>query len=214
MKTAEPKTNKNEGTLYVISAPSGAGKTSLVNALIESTNEICVSISHTTRQKRAGEIEGHHYYFVSQEKFQTLIQTKAFLEYAHVFQQDYYGTSRDFVEEKLSQGIDVVLEIDWQGAEHIRKIFQKVTTIFILPPSCETLIERLRKRARDDENIIASRMKQAKNEMSHYHSFDYVVINDQFEEALADLKSLVKATRLREPYQSKKYRTLIKELLS
>lgn len=214
MKTAEPKKNKNEGTLYVISAPSGAGKTSLVNALIESMDKICVSISHTTRQKRAGEIEGHHYYFVSQEKFQALIQTNAFLEYAQVFQQDYYGTSRDFVEKKLSQGIDVVLEIDWQGAEHIRKIFQKVTTIFILPPSCETLIERLRKRARDDENIIASRMKQAKNEMSHYSSFDYVVINDQFEAALADLKSIVTATRLREPYQSKKYTTLIKELLS
>ena len=199
--------------LYVVSAPSGAGKTSLVNALVESTSNICVSVSHTTRAKRPGEIEGVHYYFVSQKEFELLIKTQAFLEYAEVFQQDYYGTTRAFVTEKLSQNIDVVLEIDWQGAQQIRKIFPEIITIFILPPSREALIERLEHRARDDENTIKQRMAQARNEISHYHEFDYMIINDQFEEALADLKAIVCAERLRQRQQQKRYMPLIAELL-
>ena len=199
--------------LYVVSAPSGAGKTSLVNALVESTSNICVSVSHTTRAKRPGEIEGVHYYFVSQKEFELLIKTQAFLEYAEVFQQDDYGTTRAFVTEKLSQNIDVVLEIDWQGAQQIRKIFPEIITIFILPPSREALIERLEHRARDDENTIKQRMAQARNEISHYHEFDYMIINDQFEEALADLKAIVCAERLRQRQQQKRYMPLIAELL-
>lgn len=210
MKTAEFKTT---GTLYVISAPSGAGKTSLVNALLESMDRISVSISHTTRSKRTGEIEGHDYYFVNQETFQNLIKTGDFLEYAQVFQQDFYGTSRAFVEEKLSQNIDVILEIDWQGAKQIRKTFPEAVTIFILPPSYKALKERLTNRGRDDEKAIGNRMAQAKNEMSHYREFDYIVINDQFETALIDLTSIIRATRLKMPYQNKKYEKLIKELL-
>lgn len=205
--------NTYNANLYIVSAPSGAGKTSLVNALIESTCNICVSVSHTTRVRRAGETEGVHYYFVSKKEFESLIKAQAFLEYAEVFQQDYYGTTRAFVTEKLSQNIDVVLEIDWQGAQQIKKIFPEIITIFILPPSREALIERLEHRARDDENTIKQRMAQAKNEISHYHEFDYIIVNDQFEEALADLKAIVCSERLRQRAQQKKYMPLIAELL-
>jgi guanylate kinase len=204
---------KSVGALYVISAPSGAGKTSLVKALIESTEDLCVSISHTTRAKRNDEVDGVNYYFVSKEKFQSLIKADAFLEYANVFQQDYYGTTHHFVQEKLSQGIDVILEIDWQGAAQIRQTFKQVVTIFILPPSCEALMSRLYHRASDNEKVISERMAQAKNEMSHYQEFDYVIINDQFETALVDLKSIIRCGRLRQTYQQKKYGTLINQLL-
>lgn len=200
--------------LYVISAPSGAGKTSLVKALIESTPNICVSISYTTRAKRPGEMDGVNYYFVSEEEFESLIKAQAFLEYAKVFQQDYYGTTHAFVTEKLSQGIDVVLEIDWQGAQRIRRNFSETITIFILPPSRDALIERLKHRARDDENTIKKRMEQAKNEISHYHEFDYVIVNDRFEDALTDLKAVVCAHRLCQRHQQKKYKRLINELLT
>ncbi len=205
--------NTYNASLYVISAPSGAGKTSLVKALIESMKDICVSVSHTTRPKRPGEIDAVHYYFVGKEEFESLIKAQAFLEYAQVFQQDYYGTTHAFVTERLSQGIDVMLEIDWQGAQQIKKILPQAITIFILPPSREALIERLEHRARDDENTIKIRMEQAKNEISHYQEFEYIVINDRFEDALADLKAIVHARRLRQNYQQKRYMALIEELL-
>lgn len=204
----------DSGILYVVSAPSGAGKTSLVKALSESIPNLCVSISHTTRPKRPDETEGINYYFVSKQNFEALIKANAFLEYAQVFQQDYYGTSAAFVQEKLSKGIDVVLEIDWQGAAQIRNRFQQAVTIFILPPSCEALKERLKHRASDNETVIVQRMAQAKNEMSHYHEFDYLIVNDQFDTALADLKTIVQCHRLRQTYQQKKYAVLIKNLLT
>lgn len=194
--------------LYIIAAPSGAGKTSLVAALVASTNDICVSISHTTRPKRPGEIDGVNYYFVSEEAFQALIDKEAFLEHARVFQQNYYGTSHAFVLEKLSQGTSVVLEIDWQGAAQIKKLFPSAIGIFILPPSKNALIRRLKNRATDDDKTIGERMSEATNEMSHYREFDYIVINDQFEEALADLKAIVRAQRLRQKYQEKHYQLL------
>lgn len=199
--------------LYVIAAPSGAGKTSLVNALIESTNNICVSVSHTTRPKRPNETENTNYYFVNETEFESLIKAHAFLEYAKVFAH-YYGTTRAFVLEKLAQGIDVILEIDWQGTQQIKKTFPEAITIFILPPSQNALIERLKHRASDNEETIKNRMAQAKNEMSHYHEFDYLVINDQFAHALADLKIIIQSERLRQRYQEKKYQVLIDELLS
>lgn len=199
--------------LYVIAAPSGAGKTSLVKALIESTSNICVSVSHTTRPKRVNETENTNYYFVDEVEFESLIKANAFLEYAKVFEH-YYGTTRTFVLEKLAQGIDVILEIDWQGAEQIKKTFPEAITIFIFPPSKNALIDRLKHRASDNEQTIKNRMAQAKNEMSHYHEFDYIVINDQFADALADLKIIIQSERLRQNYQQKKYRVLIDELLS
>lgn len=208
------KSLTHSGVLYVISAPSGAGKTSLVKALVESIPNLCVSISHTTRPKRPDEIEGVNYYFISKQKFESLIKAKAFLEHAQVFQQDYYGTNAAFVEEKLSQGIDVILEIDWQGAAQIRKAFQKAVTIFILPPSCDALKERLQHRASDNETVISKRMTEAKSEMSHYHEFDYLIVNDQFDTALADLKTIVQCRRLRQTYQQKKYAELIQRLLT
>lgn len=199
--------------LYVIAAPSGAGKTSLVKALVDSTNDICVSVSHTTRPKRSGETEGVNYYFVDENKFQSLIASNAFLEYARVFQQHYYGTSYDFVIEKLSQGIDVILEIDWQGATQIKKIFPAAVGIFILPPSQDALIRRLESRGTDDKNTINTRMAEAKNEMSHYHEFDYIIINDQFDEALKDLKAIVRSGQLQRNYQLKKQASLLDQLL-
>lgn len=198
--------------LFVLSAPSGAGKTSLVKALLKSMDNLCVSVSHTTRPRRPNEIEGINYYFVSEKEFQSLIASNAFLEYARVFQQSYYGTSRAFVMNKLAQGIDVILEIDWQGAAQIKKLFPQAIEIFILPPSQATLMKRLQNRAMDDENTIKQRMSSAKNEISHYAEFDYIVINDQFEDALNDLETIIKAQRLSRQYQEKRHADLIEKL--
>ncbi len=196
------------GTLYIISAPSGGGKTSLVNALLQSVSNIDVSISHTTRPKRPGEQDGTNYHFVDEKTFSDLISQQAFLEHANVF-GNYYGTSKIWVEEKLKAGVDIILEIDWQGAQQIKKIIPSGIGIFILPPSWETLKERLHERAQDDETVIKRRLTEARTEISHCHEYDYWVVNDDFKKALADLSSIVHARRLRQEVQKVKLKNLL-----
>lgn len=200
------------GTLYVISAPSGAGKSSLVNALIEKTSGIGVSVSHTTRAKRDGEQDGVAYHFIEKELFVSMVKENAFLEHAQVF-DNYYGTAVANIEENLKQGEDVILEIDWQGAEQVRKLIPTSVNIFILPPSLRALEERLRGRGQDSDEIIARRMRDAKSETSHFSEYDYLVVNDDFEDALAELKSIVLARRCRFGAQSERLSALLKELL-
>lgn len=200
------------GTLYTVSAPSGAGKTSLVKALIESTEQIQVSVSHTTRPMRPGEIDGINYHFVSNEDFNAMLAEDAFLESAKVF-DNQYGTSRKWVEETLQQGIDVILEIDWQGAEQIKKMLP-CTAVFILPPSKEELESRLTNRGQDDTEIIAKRMSEAQSEMSHYPSADFLVINDNFDTALGDLQALIRAKRLEKAPQQQRHAELLAKLLA
>lgn len=202
----------SKGTLYIISAPSGAGKTSLVKELTAATENIIVSVSHTTRAKRDGEKEGVDYHFVDQEEFLSMAGGSAFLEHAKVF-DNYYGTSQQHVEQQLLQGHDVILEIDWQGARQVRKQFNDSLSIFILPPSKEALKERLQNRGQDNEEIINRRMKDAVNEMSHYAEFDYIIINDDFNVALQELSSIFKANRLRQLQQEQKLENLLIELL-
>lgn len=200
------------GTLYIISAPSGGGKTSLVNALVSSMNNLFISISYTTRPMRPGEQDGVNYHFVSSTEFQELIRKNTFLEHAKVFNHEY-GTSRAWVEQQLKQGRDVILEIDWQGAQQIRKNFKQCVSIFILPPSRDALRDRLLNRAQDNSQVIELRMAQAINEMSHYHEFDYLIINDVFENALFDLKAIIRSRRLLLPMQEDIHDELIKNLL-
>ena len=184
------------GTLYIISAPSGAGKTSLVSALLESNAGIEVSVSHTTRPTRDGEIDGHHYHFVSIDSFKAGIEADVFLEYAQVF-DNFYGTSKSTVKQRLEQGIDVILEIDWQGARQIRKLEPDVCSIFILPPSIEALEQRLQSRNQDSDEVIARRLSQAKEDATHYADYDYVIINQDFDEALAELQSIFISQRVK-----------------
>jgi len=201
------------GNLYIISAASGAGKTSLVKALVEATPEIVVSISCTTRPSRPGEEDGVHYYFLSQDQFQAMLDRGELLESARVF-DNYYGTSRAWVEERLAQGVDVVLEIDWQGARQVRETFPKSTSIFILPPSRGELERRLCARAQDGEDIIARRMRDAVAEMSHYDEFDYIVVNDDFDTAMGELRTIVHSGRLRQGVQVQRHQALLTELLA
>ncbi|MCL7423030.1 MAG: guanylate kinase [Methylobacter sp.] len=203
----------NHGKLYIIAAPSGAGKTSLVKQLVADLDSLTVSISHTTRPMRPGEAHGRDYYFVSIADFQAMLEQQAFLEHARVF-DNFYGTARQTVQENLSQGLDVILEIDWQGAQQIKKLLPDSQSIFILPPSTAVLQQRLRNRGQDDEQIIARRMRDAVAEMSHYHEFDYLVVNDDFEQALAALKSILIANRLMRQRQQHKLAPLLKALLS
>jgi guanylate kinase len=185
------------GTLYILSAPSGAGKSSLLRALLDAMGgTVAVSVSHTTRKPRPGEINGRDYHFVDLATFQAMVDEGAFLEHARVF-DNHYGTSRQVVEQQLSAGQDVVLEIDWQGARLVRKLMPESTGIFILPPSRETLRERLQGRGQDDPAVIERRMCDAISEMSHYHEYDYLVINDVFERALEDLSAILRSSRLR-----------------
>lgn len=174
----------------MIAAPSGAGKTSLVKALLERTPELHVSVSNTTRQRRPTEEHGREYYFVSVPEFQELVERGEFLEHAQVF-DNYYGTGRRPVEAQLAQGHNVVLEIDWQGARQVRKAMPECSTIFILPPSRRALEERLRKRATDSDAVIERRLRDAVGDMSHSREFDYVVVNDDFEQAVGDLMRIV-----------------------
>ena len=201
------------GNLYIVSAPSGAGKTSLVAALKERLKDLVISVSHTTRAKRPGEQDGVNYHFVSQDQFKKLMASGEFLESAEVF-GNYYGTSKAWVEDNLSAGRDIILEIDWQGAKQVRLSFPEVRTIFILPPSLETLNSRLVSRGQDSSEIIAKRLSQAKNEISHYSDFDYLVINDNFEEALEELKAIFLANRLVIQRAQQNHESLIEELLS
>jgi len=178
------------GKLFVIAAPSGAGKTSLVKALLARHPELHVSISHTTRKRRPNEEEGREYYFVSVAQFEDLVAAGQFLEHARVF-DNLYGTGRKPVAEQLGRGHNVVLEIDWQGAQQVRRALPECSTIFILPPSKEALASRLRNRATDSDEVIARRLREAVGDMSHWNEFDYVVVNDDFERAVADLGRIV-----------------------
>lgn len=184
------KTDTEPTHLYVISAPSGAGKTSLVSALLGARPRLVVSVSHTTRPRRAGEVEGQSYFFVSVERFETLIREGAFLEYARVF-DNYYGTGRSQVDQRLSQGRDVVLEIDWQGAQQVRQALPECISIFILPPSRQVLEQRLRNRGTDDEAVIRRRLADAATDMTHCPEFDYAIINDSFDQALSELGNIL-----------------------
>lgn len=205
-------THALQGQLYIIAAPSGAGKTSLVTALSETIDDLKVSISHTTRAMRPGEIDGQNYFFIDEPRFLAMQQRGEFLESAQVFDH-HYGTTHKWVVETLNQGIDVILEIDWQGARIARERHPKALGIFILPPSVEALRERLKVRASDNEAIINSRMAKATQEMSHFGEFDYLIINDDFEAALQDLESIIKSERLRQKDQAVRHRELITNLL-
>ncbi len=210
-KTAE--TAVDSGTLYVISAPSGAGKTSLVKALLDTLDGIEVSVSHTTRAMRPGEVDGRDYHFVDAERFLAMVVEGDFLEHAQVF-DNYYGTSKQAVQERLQCGRDVILEIDWQGAQQVRKLFPDCRSVFILPPSKAALRERLTGRGQDSEAIIERRLRDAEADMSHYDEFDFVVVNDDFEQALSELRAIVIAQRLSLQRQAMRLRELIAELIS
>jgi guanylate kinase len=178
------------GTLFIFSAPSGAGKSSLARALVDSSSDIAVSVSHTTRAPRPGEEHGVHYFFVTPEQFRTMADAGEFLEHAQVF-DNFYGTSRAAIEDLLEQGKNVILDIDWQGARAIKAQMPDARGIFILPPSREELENRLRGRGQDSDETIARRMRDAVSEMSHYDEFDYLVVNDDFDAALADLRAIL-----------------------
>ena len=205
--------------LFIIAAPSGCGKTSLVEALIKKTKNLCVSVSHTTRPPRPDEVNGINYYFVSINEFEEMIKNNAFVEHATVF-DNHYGSSTKLIREKLDQGVDVILEIDWQGARQVKENMPNAISIFILPPSNEALLGRLQQRAQDDDETINKRMSDAQNQMQHFNEFDYLVINDDFHSALNDLSliicSLDKASErfsLSLSEQSKKYIKLLKKLI-
>lgn len=204
-----------QGTLYIVSAPSGAGKSSLIQALLKThpLYDTQVSISHTTRAIRPGEKNGEHYYFITESKFQQMIEHNDFLEYACVF-GNYYGTSRAVIEEIINSGVDVFLDIDWQGAQQIRQKMPSARTIFILPPSKNELLRRLRGRGQDSEETINQRMAQAVAEIKHYNEYDYIIVNDDFNTALGDLQSIIRSERLRLERQIQRHNTLINKLLA
>ncbi len=204
-----------QGSLYIVSAPSGAGKSSLIQALLKTQPlyDTQVSVSHTTRPKRPGEKQGEHYFFVSHAEFRTMIEQDAFLEYAQVF-DNFYGTSRETVEQILATGVDVFLDIDWQGAQQIRQKMPHSRSIFIFPPSRDELIRRLRGRNQDSEEVITRRMAQAVAEMSHYAEYDYLIVNDDFDLALSDLKTIIRAERLHMGRQKTRHDGLITKLLA
>lgn len=201
------------GSLFIVAAPSGAGKTSLVNALVESMPGVSLSVSHTTRSKREGEVDGEDYYFVSQKQFIDLQGQGAFLESATVF-DNAYGTSTEAVKKQLDSGFDVILEIDWQGAQQVRKNHPDSIGIFILPPSRSSLETRLKGRGQDSDEVIARRMRDAKSELSHYVEFDYLVVNDDFDLALSQLKSIISARRCTMAIQKHVNQSLLMELLA
>ncbi len=203
----------NKGTLYVIAAPSGAGKTSLVRALLQELPDLKVSVSHTTRSPRPGDREGVDYQFVSTEAFQSMILDKDFLEYAKVHSH-YYGTSRSWVVEELSKGVDVILEIDWQGARQIRQMMDESVSIFILPPSISELEQRLIHRQQDTPEVIAKRLAAARSEIAHYAEFDYLIVNDHFGQALGDLQHIFCTHRLSTRRQKQLEAGRLSELLA
>jgi guanylate kinase len=178
------------GKLFILSAPSGAGKSSLAKALIQALPSLAVSVSHTTRAPRPGEEHGVHYYYVTREEFERMVSAGEFVEHARVF-DNYYGTARSSIESLLQAGKDVILDIDWQGARNIKQAMPGAVSIFILPPTREALEQRLRGRGQDSAETIARRMRDAVSEMRHYNEFDHVVVNDLFEDALADLKAII-----------------------
>ena len=204
--------SRRQGTLFIISAPSGAGKTSLVKELLKTLDGIVVSVSHTTRAQRPGEVDGRDYVFVSQEDFGEMVDEAAFLEHARVF-DNHYGTAKATVEAALQEGKDVILEIDWQGARQIRGLMPACQTIFVLPPSRDSLESRLSGRGQDDPETIRRRMADAISEMSHFGEYDYLIINDIFDQALDELRAIVLASRLKMFHQSNAQHALIEGLL-
>jgi guanylate kinase len=201
------------GTLFTVSAPSGAGKTSLVNALIERCRNLRVSVSHTTRAIRPGERDGANYHFVTERIFLDMLERAEFLEHARVF-GNLYGTSGVWVEQQLQQGNDIILEIDWQGVQQVRRLLPQTRSIFILPPSRETLLQRLKLRGQDDPGTIESRMNAAVEEMSHYVESDYLVINKDFDQALHEMQSIVDSQRLLTLRQQVVLSDMLKDLLN
>lgn len=203
------------GNLYIISAPSGAGKSSLIQALLQAlpSNKVKLSVSYTTRLPRVGEQEGVHYYFTDVDEFESLIQQQQFLEYARVF-DNYYGTSKRVIEENLRQGVDVLLDIDWQGAQQVRQKMPMCRSIFILPPSLSELEQRLVKRGQDSQEVIAKRMQKAIDEISRYNEYDYVLINDDFELALQQFKSILIADKTLRSSVNSQRDNLIQQLLA
>ena len=204
---------KAPGTLFIVSAPSGAGKTSLLKALLKVSDGLCVSVSHTTRPKRAGETDGVDYHFVDPDTFTRMVEGGEFLEYAQVF-DNYYGTTESNIRNQLEAGVDVILEIDWQGARQVRTRFPNAISIFVIPPSRETLRERLGSRGQDSEAVIERRMRDAIAEMTHYPEYDYLVANDQFDQALQEIGSLITAQRLRCPAQVQRLQVVLEGLLN
>lgn len=203
----------SRGTLYTVSAPSGAGKTSLVKALIDTTDNVMVSVSHTTRAMRPGEEDGVNYHFVDRDVFTDMAKDNAFLEHAEVF-GNLYGTSTQWVKDTLDSGTDVILEIDWQGAQQVRRLIPETVGVFILPPSREELTRRLTGRGQDDSSIIDARMEEAISEMSHYVEASFVIINDDFDVALKDFQAILLATRLTLENQQQRHGQLLTSLLS
>jgi guanylate kinase len=200
------------GTLYIISAASGAGKTTLVSAVLEQVDDLEVSVSHTTRAPREGEVDGVNYHFVDKDTFEAMVEDSEFIEYATVF-GNMYGTSRQHIQEQLLKGKDVILEIDWQGARQIRQLMPDCRSVYIVPPSTEALRERLTSRGKDDEDIITRRMHEAISEMSHYVEFDYLIINDDFDEARDNLAAIIRGNRMLHEHQQQKHADLLARLL-
>lgn len=204
---------KHKGNLFILSAPSGAGKSTLYKALLNQDDKVRISISHTTRAPRTGEEHGREYYFVDDEFFLDMIAEDAFFEHAQVF-DNYYGTSKESIFSMLEQGLDVILEIDWQGARQIRQLYPEAIGIFILPPSLGDLEHRLNNRATDTAEVIQRRMTKAVSEMSHYHEYDFVIINDDFDAALTQMAAIFTAMRSKTPIMQEKHGNLINDLLS
>jgi guanylate kinase len=202
-----------KGKLYVVSAASGAGKTSLVSALLAQVTDIEVSVSHTTRASREGEVDGVNYHFVDAAKFEEMVEAAEFFEHATVF-DNMYGTSQRHVEQQLNSGKDVILEIDWQGARQIRQLIPECSTIYIAPPSASALRERLTSRGQDDDEIINRRMREAVSEMSHYVEFDYLVINDEFDKAKENLIAIIMGNRMSIDRQQEELAELLEKLLT
>ncbi|TAL88145.1 MAG: guanylate kinase [Rhodanobacter sp.] len=213
MSAADATRTPLEGTLFVVAAPSGAGKSTLVNALLQRESAISLSVSHTTRAPRAGEQYGRHYYFVDRAEFERELAQGVFLEHAEVH-GNLYGTSRATVQELLAQGRDVLLEIDWQGAEQIRRSKPDCVSVFILPPSRAELERRLRGRGSDSAEVIERRLRNSRGEIAHAREFDYILVNDVLEQALADLQAIVRAVRLRSILQWQRHEGLIADLLA
>lgn len=202
------------GTLYIISAPSGAGKSSLLRELLENSgDDMVLSISHTTRKPRPGEVDGKDYHFVDKQSFEAMVERGEFLEDAQVF-DNFYGTAQKSVELQLAKGQDVILEIDWQGARQVRHLIADAVGIFILPPSRAALEQRLKQRGQDDDAVIERRMRDAVSEMSHYSEFDYLVINDVFQQACDDLAAVIRGCRLRIAAQEQRHAALLTSLLA
>ena len=201
------------GTLYIVSAPSGAGKTSLVKALLDAQPQVRVSVSHTTRPMRPGEVDGVNYHFVSREEFLQRLEHDEFLEHAEVF-GNLYGTSQRWLEQTLNEGFDLILEIDWQGAQQVRRLMPQAKSIFILPTTQEALRQRLTNRGQDSDDVIETRMREAVSEMTHYVEYDYLVINDDFAHALIDLQAIFRANQLLQTAQQQRFEALLGQLLA